>query len=188
MPKSLQSVTGRNRKIALFLYIILIFSPGITLAEPTKAIHSLMTEPATLFDLGIVRLENLLKKTQTGALDVSYDFQSNKIQISVIVTNRMSTQEKKSSKDKFLREIGHIIQTIRLDLGVNPSTGEVDAGNTAFEDCFRHAGRNKNAGPANLREELYNMTEISVKVKVQRGKVAMEGQAPLVGKDIVYDK
>ena len=44
------------------------------------------------------------------------------------------------------------------------------------------------AEPKNLGEELFNMTEISVKVKVQSGKVSMEGQAPLAGNDINYDK
>jgi hypothetical protein len=147
-----------------------------------------MSEPATLFDVGIVRLENLLRKHQAGTLDVSYDWERNKILIRVVRINRMSRGEKNRSKEDLRRLIQQDILKVRQDLNINPATGEINSGYTVLENCFRHANAPKPGGPSDLKNELYSMTEISARVIVHRDEAAVEARVPLVGNRIVWIK
>lgn len=182
--------TPRNRIIAVVIFFSLNFLclDGITRAESSQTVRHLMREPATLFDLGIVRLENLLRKNQPGTLDVSYDRERNKILIRVVRINRMSRGEKNRAKEDLRRLVQQDILKIRQDLNINPATGEIDSGYTALENCFSHADDAKNSGPTDLKDELYNMTEIAAKVIVHRDEAAVEARVPLKGNRIEWIK
>ncbi len=182
--------TPCNRIIAVVIFFSLNFLclDGITQAESSQTVRHLMREPATLFDLGIVRLENLLRKNQPGTLDVSYDGERNKILIRVVRINRMSPGEKNRAKEDLRRLVQQDILKIRQDLNINPATGEIDSGYTALENCFRHADDAKNSGPTDLKDELYNMTEIAAKVIVHRDEAAVEARVPLKGNRIEWIK
>lgn len=185
---SLQALSNRIIAMVIFFSFILLFLGGITHAEPPKTVGHLMTEPATLFDLGIVRLENLLKNNQPGILEVSYDRERNKINISVVRIMRMSRGEKNRSKEDLRRLIQQDIGKVRRDLNINLVSGEIDSGYTALENCFSHADAPTNSGPTDLRDELYNMTEISAKVIVHRDEAAVEARVPLKGNRIEWLK
>jgi len=179
-----------HRKIYLVLLgsFILLFWAGIAPAEPPETVQHLMTEPSTLFDLGIVRLENLLRNNQPGTLQVSYDWERNKIHISVVRFNRMSQGEKNRNVEDLRRFVVQDITKIRNDLDVNPVTGEIDSGYTILENCFRHADYPNKDGQTNLKNELYNMTEISAKVIVHRNEAFVEARVPLKGNRIEWIK
>ena len=184
----LKDITKSHMNIFILVSFILLFWVGVAQAEQTKTVRNLMSEPATMFDLGIVRLENLLKNNQLGTLEVLYDWERNTILISVVRINRMSRGEKNRSKEDLRRLIQQDIHTIRRDLNINPATGEIDSGYTALENCFRHAGHPKKHEPADLKDELYNMTEISAKVIVHRNEAAVEARVPLKGNRILWIK
>lgn len=184
----LQVIAIRNIYTIIFVSLILLFGLGIAHAEPTKTIQHLMAEPATLFDLGLFRLENLLRKTISGTLDVSYDRERNKIQINVVRINRISQGGKGKGREDLWTLISLDINKIRHDLNVNLATGEIDSGYTTLENCFRHAGYTENEGRGNLKDELYDMIEISAKVIVHRDKAAVEAKAPLKGNRIEWVK
>ena len=186
--RSLQAQSNRIVATVMFLSFMLLCLAGIVHAESTKTVRHLMSEPATLFDLGIVRLENLLRKNQPGALDVSYDWERNKILISVVRINRMSRGEKNRSKEDLRRLIQQDIGNVRRDLNINLVTGEIDSGYTVLENCFRHSSAPKPGGPSDLKDELYSMTEISAKVIVHRDESAVEARVPLKGNRIEWIK
>ena len=102
--------------------------------------------------------------------------------------NRMSRGEKNRSKDDLRRLLQQDIIKIRQDLNINPATGEIASGYTALENCFRHADAPKTGAPADLKDELYRMTEISAKVIVHREEAAVEARLPLVGNRIEWIK
>ena len=184
----LQGIFNGKMNIAIFAAFFLIFFGGIPPAESAETVQDLMKEPATMFDLGIVCLENLLRHDQRGRLDVVYDLERNKIQINIVIISRMSKAEKKRSRDDLRRLVQQAIQRARMDLNVNPVTGEIDPGYTTLEDCFRHAVYNKKNDHSALKDELYNMTEISAKVIVHRDEAAVEAKVPLVGNRIDWVK
>jgi len=183
-----QGISNMKISIVILILVILNFGAGISPAEPTKTVRHLMMEPATMFDLGIVRLENLLRNNQPGILAVSYDWERNKIQINVVRINRMSRGEKNRSAEDLRRLIVQDIHKIRKDLNVNPATGQIDPGYTTLENCFSHAGYTEKEEPTNLKDELYNMTEISAKVIVHREEVFLEAMVPLKGNRIEWVK
>ena len=172
----------------IFGSFILLIATGMASAGPPDTVQQLMAEPATMFDLGIVRLENFLRNNQPGTLHVSYDWERNKIQIKVVRTNRMSRGEKNRSVEDLRRFVQHDITKIRNDLNVNPATGETDPGYTTLENCFRPAGYPNRDGQTALKNELYDMTEISVKVIVHRDEAFVEARAPLKGNRIEWVK
>jgi hypothetical protein len=100
----------------------------------------------------------------------------------------MSQIEKSRSKDDLRRLSQQDVNKIRRDLNINLVTGEIDPGYTALENCFRHVGHPKNHELANLKDDLYNMTEISAKIIVHRDEVAVEARVPLKGNRIEWVK
>ena len=78
--RSLQAPSHRIMVAVMLLSSLFLCVAGTTYAESLKTVKHLMNEPATLFDLGIVRLENLLRKNQPAILEVSYDRGRNKIE------------------------------------------------------------------------------------------------------------
>jgi hypothetical protein len=183
-----RNLTRRIIYGVIFGSFILLIATGIASAGPPDTVQQLIAEPATLFDLGIVRLENFLRNNQPGTLHVSYDWERNKIQIKVVRINRMSRGEKNRSAEDLRRFVQHDITKIRNDLNVNPATGETDPGYTTLENCFRHAGYPNKDGQTNLKNELYDMTEISAKVIVHRNEAFVEAWAPLKGNSIEWVK
>lgn len=179
-----------NIKIIIVIIVLGVSLLGAVMApaEPIKSVRDLMTEPATLFDLGIVRLESYLRNNQPGKLDVSYDWERNKIQINVVRIHGMSKQEKNRTTEELRRLIQFDIQKVRQNLNVNPVTGEIDPGYTPLENCFRHAANSPRDEPANLKAELYDMTEISARMIVNRNNVFLEARVPLKGNRIQWIK
>ena len=184
----LHALNHRIIVAVILLSAIFLCVAGITYAESLKTVQHLMNEPATLFDLGIVRLENLLRKNQRGMLDVSYDGDRHKILISVVRINRRSQGEKNRSTEDLRMLIQQDILMIRRDLNINPATGQIDSGLTALEKCFSHGNAPQTDGPTGLREELFNMSEISAKVIVHRDEAAVEARMPLKGNTIRWLK
>ena len=65
--------------------------------------------------------------------------------------------------------------------------GEINSGNTLLGNCFRpvHGGKKKNE-PESLKEDLFDMVEISVIFR--GGNVRMKGKVPLKGTGITFEE
>lgn len=143
-----------------------------------------------LLDLGIYRLDKLVNEDPFGSATVTYDWESNKINIRVMILEWVvkggrvgNTKNKEEAYDL----VSQIVNSIRTKLGVNYRTGKIISGDTALEACFRPvAERNRENEPKNLKEELFKMTEISVNFSGQYIKV--DGKAALRGTEIYFDE
>ena len=177
----------KNKNIILFLTILVSFA-GISHAEQTNTIKYLVNEPLTLLDLGLYRLNRLVNEDPYGSANVTFDWENNKITINItILEHFVNTRvNMKNEKEAYAFAI-RMINSLRTKLGVNSQTGEINSGNTLLENCFRpvHGGKKKNE-PESLKEDLFDMVEISVIFR--GGNVRMKGKAPLKGTGITFEE
>ena len=178
----------KNKNIVLFLALLLSFV-GICHAEKTNTIKYLVNEPLTLLDLGLYRLNRLVNEDPYGRANVTFDWENNKITIHITILEHFvnkSIKNMQNEKEAYAFAI-RMINSLRTKLGVNSQTGEINSGNnTRLENCFRpiHGGKKKNE-PESLKEDLFEMVEISV---IFQGKnVTMKGKAPLKGTGINFE-
>ena len=175
-----------NKNIILFLAILLSFA-GIAHAEQTNTIRYLVSEPLTLLDLGIYRLNRLVNEDPYGSANVTYDWENNKIIIHItILEHFVHTRRDVNSKKEAYVLVSRMVNSLRTKLGVNYQTGEIDSGYTSLEKCFRpvHGGKKKNE-PESLKEDLFDMIEISV--YFQGSNVTVKGKTPLKGTGINFE-
>jgi len=175
----------KDKTIVLFLALLLYFV-GICHAEKTNTIKYLANEPLTLLDLGLYRLNRLVNEDPYGRANVTFDWENNKILIHITILEHFvnsSVLNMRNEKEAYAFAI-RMINSLRTKLGVNTQTGEINSGNnTRLENCFRpvHGGKKKNE-PESLKEDLFEMVEISV--TFQGRNVTMKGKAPLKGTGI----
>ena len=179
-----------NQKIknALLTVIILLSLAGIVHAEQTSTIKYLMTEPLTLFDLGIYKLDKFINEDPAVNATVKFDPESNKINIRVVIYEWIVQKGTRNSQTKTeaFELLNSMVNAIRAKLGVDSQTGKIFSGNTALEDCFRPAnGRVIKNEPDSLKDDLFNMIEISV--FLSGGNFNLNGKATLNGNEIIYD-
>jgi len=170
----------KNIKIILLLAILLSFA-GISHAEQTNTIKYLANEPLTLLDLGIYRLNRLVKEDPYGRVIVNYDWGKNKIIIHItIVEHFVNTRRRLNNEKEVYVFVSRMVNSLRTKLGVNYQTGEINSGYTSLENCFRpvHGGKKKNE-PESLKEDLFDMVEILVTFEgenfTMKGKTALKG-------------
>jgi hypothetical protein len=179
----------KDKIIVLFLALLLSFV-GICHAENTNTIKYLANEPLTLLDLGLYRLNRLVNEDPYGNANVTFDWENNKIIIQITILEHFvnsSVINIRSKKESYAFAI-RMINSLRTKLGVNTQTGEINSGNnTRLENCFRpvHGGKKKNE-PDSLKEDLFEMVEISV--TFQGRNVTMKGKAPLKGTGINFEE
>ncbi len=176
-------------KNAMLTVAILLSIFGTVHAEQATTIKYLMTEPLTLFDLGIYKLDKFINEDPVLNATVKFDPKSNKINIHVVIYEMFAQRglRKSQSKKEAFELLDSMVRTIRTKLGVNHLTGKVTSDNTALEECFRPAnGRVIENEPDSLKEDLFNMIEISV--RLSGGDFNLNGKAALKGTEIVYNK
>jgi hypothetical protein len=188
--KRLKNGAHNQKSKSVILTIIISLSlVGIVQAEQTETIRYLMTEPLTLFDLGVYKLDKLVNEDPSVNATVTFDWKSNKINIHVMILEWIAKKgaiNNSDNKKEAYELVRLIVNTIRTKLGVNYQTGNFFSGNTAFEDCFRPAnGRTIKNEPKNLKEDLFNMTDISVHFSGENFN--LKGKAELKGTEIYFD-
>jgi hypothetical protein len=148
-----------------------------------------MTEPLTLFDLGIYKLDKFINEDPAVNATVKYDPETNKINIHVVAYESIAQRGTRFSQNK--REgfelLNSIVNKIRTKLGVDHQTGNIFSGSTALEDCFRPAnGRVIKNEPDSLKDDLFNMIEISV--LLSGGNFNLNRKVALKGSETINDK
>jgi hypothetical protein len=118
----------KNKNIILFLTILLSFA-GIAHAEQTKTIKYLANEPLTLLDLGIYRLNRLVNEDPYGSAKVTYDWESNKINIHITIFEHFinAGRSVRNKKEAYVYA-NRLINSLRTKLGINYQTGKINSG------------------------------------------------------------
>ena len=180
---------GPTPKKIILIVAIMVSLVGIARAEKTEVIRYLMTEPLTLFDLGMYKLSELLNEDPSVNVTVTFDWKANKLNLNVVILEFVAQKgavNNSQNKTEAYELIRLIVNTIRTKLGVNHRTGKIDSGHTALEACFRPAsGRTIKNEPKNLKAELFEMTNITVDFAGENFR--LKGRASLQGTDISFD-
>lgn len=112
-------------------------------AGPDKTSLDLMSAPATVWDMGMLRLEIQLKRIKTLARDlkafqminIRYNYDDDDIEVSLVTFKQYDFNTASS-----MCEAG--LTTLQSNAGVNPDTGEAEQPATAsrWSDLFHHIG------------------------------------------------
>jgi hypothetical protein len=156
-----------------------------------------MSEPASLFDIGMLRLERALDRGGLdGGLDaayrmdapsVSYEWDTDRIIIRLDVDT--GTEPTKAAMQEVAKRI---ISNVRQSLGVNPETGAAYEGQSYLTELFSHRGYH-----TDLRTEILvgldPVTEIHVSVvssarsKGRPTGTSLSCRASLLGTAVRFD-
>src|SRR3972149_9288044 len=170
------------------LIVILIFmcsSYKPVLAEPTPSMSYLMNEPASLFDLGMFKLNKHLKDGWSDDVTVPqavYDFHEDRILIGFMPFKEIFKIDKGK---EYCRDI---IGRIKILLLVDFRTGETHFPNgmTLKDIFFSHEGfHEKKNEPKNLGSDLAKIIDVGVSVPIEKGKM-LPCRSPLLSKEIMY--
>lgn len=157
-------------------WLVVCFLSSSAIAEPSRSVQYLMTEPVTLFDQGLKRLGVALdgvllkadfpemignlrigSKSETSA---DYDWKSNKITI----YGALQQESKTANPTTLLDLCGRVVERIRFNLGYG------DMG-TRFRNSglmqglsihFQHRGYQKKDEPSTLETDLANIVAIRI--------------------------
>ena len=164
------------RQLRLYLMSIAIVFPAPSLlAEPSAEVQRLMDQPATMFDIGLARIEHELAKTDLneGYDDVpivNYDFTNNRIQILFFKTfdNRAQDQWRSS-----------------CEAGLPAALRYID--NVIYHPLFRpftHRGWSKSNEPDEDQTNLSMraITEVELRVRIGSKGIYARGCKATLGK------
>jgi len=184
-------------KVCVIVFAIFAFS-SFCHAEPSSRIQYLMTEPVTLFDLGILRLHEYVEgyashHLQTKPVEdiystVAYDAPRNKILITFVVTRKPDPQKESPAVAQASAKsiCGTIIQDMRREFFVDRNWQlRRSSGIYRF---FAHVGFRGKREPVDCYEEIEKITVLGVSVYSHKdpGKLIIHGESPLMGKDIIF--
>ena len=153
------------KRIVVFTRAVLLLFPLLAVAEPTPAIEYLMREPVTLFDLGMLKLDQALVDLNVQGVGrmstiIAYDWDKNRIKIgaATLFNKGRTTQAAKKGCTEALEKV-------KSRLGINPSTGKPLLPNLLLvSDFFSHSGFGKRGEPKNLARELHSIVELTAVV------------------------
>jgi hypothetical protein len=186
--KAVNVIKGFNR-IALVIAVIamvLTFNK-LCIAEPDSTVRYLMNEPASMFDLGMLKLkrdlDDWLKDPHVNVF-VSYDWNTNRIEIKVSDTKDVYKIKKYARNwcDETICEIKRL-------LDVNCSTGKplLPKMGSLLYDYFTHAGYVNKGGPKDPGGKLDNIVNITVGTYWGDGKdrKPLRCGVPLLGTEVL---
>lgn len=182
----------------LLLAVALLACSSLCHAEPSPAVRYLMNEPVTLFDWGIVRLYEYVdgfanhylrtNSVQDIYSTVTYDSLRNKILISFVVTRKPdSRNESPAFVQSSSKDISRtIIREMRREFFADRNK-QVRRSSGIYR-FFAHVGVRGEKEPLDCFEEIENLTVLKVSVYSDKdpGKLILDSETPLMGKQITY--
>lgn len=167
----------RNAAVALAAVICLAtISP--TRADPGPVVNWLMQEPASLFDLGMMRLHiekfewsnprrtfNEEMKAQYGDIPVYlvfYNWRENRIYVLGAIKSQDLLLSKEEAKQVCKRIIGEISRLANVD----PKTGTTNGDHSIFADFFSHYDYENPKEPDNYKSKLDQIFVLAANVRV----------------------
>ena len=162
--------------------------------ETATGVKWLMNEPATLWDLGLLRVESRIQgllqargDTNWGA-SVFYDQDSGRLTIEA--SHGVTRTSPPLTESQARNECRATIDGMRLQLMVDPSTGRPLRGeHSQLGAYFAHKGPSRQSDDGSVRPsetpgQLDAMARL--RVTVYGPGVSVECEAPLLGTDIIF--
>ncbi len=182
------------KRVLLFAILFATTTTGNT--EPTPAVRYLINEPVTLFDLGMLRLDedfsNLAKRDSASELNlnatviVKYWWHENRISIGMhMFSNKVESVQ---SRKNFCKEG---IAWIKHFLGVDAQTGKplykplYRASSSNLVGYFSHIGFSTKSEPKNIAAELDTITELSVSLFTKPSDLT-KCKSALLSKEVLF--
>lgn len=136
------------RKILWFCIFAICGQP--IFSGPDETTNFLMDEPASLMDLGILRLNLALQNNAAGY--VSYSWDENRIKIAAPYQNVNGPY---ATEDAAEEACSKWVTELRRLLGIDPTTGKPFWGQTSLAaDFFRHQGFRRMNAPETLYTDV----------------------------------
>ena len=171
------------KRVLLFAILFATTTTGNT--EPTPAVRHLMNEPVTLFDLGMLRLEQIFSNfkvadAKEAFVTVVYMWETNRISIHAFVTpNKAEFVQGPKIRCKAL------ITELKTNLFVNPLTSKPVYRSSRLRELFSHVGFTSTDEPKNVAAELDTITELSVSI-VSEPEASTTCKSALLSKEILF--
>jgi len=176
------------------LFFLLIFPTSIY-AQPPAAIQSLLKEPASLFDLGMYRLNEALRNSspyynpesneQKLIIGATYNPVDNQINITAGDGNTKNGAKNFTQAKTWCREA---IRAIRLEFGIDNESGiilSLDKCSTLYSYFIHYDNTDWNRAK-NLAKELDDITQIRASIHIIGTKNYEYCSGPLVSKEIHF--
>lgn len=154
---------------AIFAVVLSLSNVSATCADPGPVVQWLMNEPASLFDIGIWKLDLELERISEIELEwamsayADYDWARNRITIKARVSKFQSRGEDPIKQLK--RGCRSWMEHLRSNGGVLIySSGYIpDSKSSKYSDYFAHFGYNNENQPKDYRQKLDEIIELRVK-------------------------
>jgi len=181
----------RQIVVAIALVISLVPYPGQLRAEPDPLVSWLMNEPATLFDIGMLRLNetlDLIKPTFRGDLiaSASYSWEQNRIRIgasAVLEKGRSDFKSVCKKVIKLIRRYGGGLPEFDPSYGNYPSN---------YSEFFKHFDYERKNAPDKYRQKLDQIFQIEVEVveedAVYDENVLARCDGPLMSNKVYFEE
>lgn len=164
----------------LFVLVLCAGIAGSAKAEPGPVVNWLINEPASVFDVGMLRMQQLVRALEPPKeLDelftlVAYDWEENRIYIrgSIAKHNSINLLD---PKQQVRALCGAFFDEIRKQAIVNPVTGQAIFDHSSYSAQFAHIGYSSNSAPKNYRVKLDRIIVIEFKYPL-----GLEGVRPSV--------
>jgi hypothetical protein len=171
----------------LFLAVLFVFTfSQMSYAEPGITILRLMDEPASLFDIGMIRTSQYVEKyckdskfndgkVRTHAYYV-WDINRIHIQMFAYIKKTMTKKSEIIGAKKYLSEF-------KEQFGINPGTGEYtdsDYNSSQLANLFSHSGYDNRSLPKNFGEEIDKIIRISIQVYDSNHDMVTDCDCPLL--------
>ena len=189
---------------AVILFVLLLY-PNVTQAEPSKTVEYLMNEPVSMLDLGILRLDRKLGKSESNfnyadkSLKMilgfaNYDYEKNRIILSFL--HYLNTDLFKTKGWTPQTVCKDQLSRVRNEFGFNDDDSKRSYSTTAKDalsiaNSFTHIGYQKKNAQNNLQSEIENISYVEIDIKEDclmclsyRTLVKCEGS--LYGKEVLF--
>lgn len=160
--------------------IILMFVGGSAHAGPDATTNWLMDEPASMLDLGLLRLNMQLQQAKLGS--ASFNWDTNRVQIYTFqYFNEVQSDE--TDPEALCRKW---VMDVRAEGFISEETGKALYDYSSYSAHFTHAGFKRKSTPDKLEQSVDSLTELSclIMVGTERTRVT----APLLGTAIFVEK
>ena len=172
---------------------LILTNPKITNAEPSETIKYLMNEPATLFDLGLYRINQELserpipftidKAPPATRIYAEYNWDLNRIEINI----RYLYGTKKIPNNIKELALFHI-DNLKVYLGIDTRTGRPFGKQSRLKEYFIHLNFENKNRPKYLGEKLDQITTFIIEVISPEPKRELIGRSPLLDKNIYWSE
>ena len=133
------------RKAAILAAVLSLANANATRAEPGQVVNWMMNEPASLFDVGMLRLDRKLDRNfeksdrqREVTSSVHYNWEDNRI---IINANIFWLQKPKEDQmTKFKDDCKSMIGDLRQVGGINRKTGGYNVTPSVYSMNFQHFG------------------------------------------------